>query len=356
MPQIQHWPKTRHDAKHIVNTTPADTLDLHRCSVCGDLFHSPKSGNGRRRSFCSKQCYLRHRETSASMLRYRTSEKGKAVAKRKSAKYAESEHGKLRHKQYQRWQRLVLSLDPSQRSQPKPNLDPWPTCTTIGCHNIPRSRYGGYCAHCRHQNKIANKPNTWRNVGKPCIECGSPLGRYQGKYCSTRCSNRAGARTERQRHPDKYKARRRGQEKRRQERRRLTKLELRRQGAFLKQCPHCDTTFDSFTHQGRLKTYCTNRCENGAREYRRRVRKQNAFVEVVSKKKLLKWQDGRCYHCNCKIRLDVEAPHPKSLTLDHLVPLALGGEHSYANTVASCFNCNCAIKGDRAINEQLKCV
>jgi 5-methylcytosine-specific restriction endonuclease McrA len=77
---------------------------------------------------------------------------------------------------------------------------------------------------------------------------------------------------------------------------------------------------------------------------------------VVSKKKLLKWQDGRCYHCNCKIRLDVEAPHPKSLTLDHLVPLALGGEHSYANTVASCWDCNCSIKGDRAINEQLKCV
>ena len=354
MPQIGLWPATRQHAQDIVNITPAETLDLHPCSVCGNVFHSPKSGNGRRRSFCSRQCYIRHAEKNPSRARWLQSDKGKAVAKRKQTKYAESEHGRLRSEQYQRWKCLVLSLDPSQRPQPKPNLNPWPTCTTPDCHNIPRSRYGGYCAHCRYQNTIAERPNKWRNAGKPCAECGLPLGRYQGKYCSTRCSNRASRRKDRKRNPDKHRARRRRRDERKRERRHLEKLELRSQGAFVKQCPVCDATFDSFTDKGRLKTYCTKRCENKAHEHRRRARKRDAFIEVVSVKKLLKWQDGRCYHCNCKIRLDVEAPHPKSLTLDHLIPLVLGGEHSYANTAASCWDCNCTIKGTKAINEQLK--
>ena len=287
------------------------------------------------------------------MLRYRTSDKGKTVAKRKRDKYAESEHGRRRYEQHQRWQRLVLSLDPSQRPQPKPNLEPWPTCATPDCHNMPTRRASQQCGTCARETRLRA---SWRNAGKPCVECGVPLGRYQGKYCSIRCSNRAKRRKDRKRNPDKRKARRKRQKKIQQERRRLEKNELRSRGAFVKQCPVCDATFDSFTNKGRLKTYCTKRCENKAQGHRRRARKRNAFIEVVSVKKLLKWQDGRCYHCNCKIRLDVGAPHPKSLTLDHLIPLVLGGEHSYVNTVASCWNCNCTMKGTKAINEQLKLV
>lgn len=353
MPNTTLLPPTRNDAQHIVSITPPDILVAHPCSVCGDHFHSPITANGRRRSFCSKQCYHRHAEKNPGRARWLQSEKGKAVTKRKQTKYAESEHGRLRFEQYQRWQRLVYTLDPTQRPQPKPNLDPWPTCTTPDCHNMPVRRHIQQCRSCARETQLRS---SWRNAGKPCIECGTPLSRYQSKYCSTHCSNRAGARAERQRNPIKHRERRALQKKRQRQRNRLKKLELRNQGAFLKQCPSCDTTFDSFTNQGRLKTYCTKRCENRAHHDQRRARKQNAFVEAVSKKKLLKWQGGRCYHCGCKIRLDVDAPHPKSLTLDHLIPFAHGGEHSYANTVASCFNCNCAIKGDRAINEQLKLI
>ena len=293
MPQIAHWPASRQDAQHIAATTPPDALALQPCSVCGDQFHSPISGNGRRRSFCSRQCYHKHRETMPAMLRYRASDKGKAVAKRKTTKYTESEHGKRRYQQHQRWKRLVLSLDPSQRPQPKPNLNPWPTCTTPNCHNMPTRRANQQCGTCARETRLQT---SWRNGGKPCVICKKPLIRYQRRCCSYSCEH---------------------------ERRRA--------------CP---------------KLKATRRKQRAIR----RARKRAAYVESVDVMQLLEWQDGRCYHCNCKIRLDVEAPHPKSLTLDHLVPLALGGEHSYANTVASCWDCNCSIKGDRAINEQLKCV
>ena len=293
MPQIGLWPATRQHAQDIVNITPAEILDLHPCSVCGNLFHSPKSGNGRRRSFCSRQCYHKYRETTPSMLRYRTSDKGKTVAKRKRDKYAESEHGRRRYEQHQRWQRLVLSLDPSQRPQPKPNLEPWPTCTTPDCHNMPTRRASEQCGTCARETQLRA---SWRNAGKPCVTCGKELTRYQRRTCSYSCER------ERRRTCPKWRA------------------TIRKQRAT------------------------------------RRARKRAAYVEAVDVMQLLEWQDGRCYHCNCKIRLDVEAPHPKSLTLDHLIPLVLGGEHSYANTAASCWDCNCSIKGTKAINEQLKLV
>lgn len=293
MPQIAHWPASRQDAQHIVSTTPPESLALQPCSVCASQFHSPISGNGRRRSFCSKECYNRHAEKNPSRARWLQSEKGKAVTKRKQTKYAESEHGRLRYEQYQRWKHLVYTLDPTQRPQPKSNLDAWPTCATPECCNIPRFRSRQQCSSCVREFQLRE---SWRNAGKPCAICSSPLTRYQRKICSDTCQR------EYERISPKHRATRR-----------------------------------------------KNRAV-------RRARKRAAYVESVDVMKHFEWQDGRCYHCGCKIRLDVEVPHPKSLTLDHLVPLALGGEHSYVNTAASCFNCNCAIKGDRAINEQLKLV
>jgi hypothetical protein len=297
MPQTAHWPATRQEAQDIRNNTPPDLLDLHPCKVCNELFHSPLNPiSYRRRSFCSRQCYNRHAEKNPGRSRWLMSDKGKAVAKRKQTKYERSELGRLRKEQYLRWRNLVLLLDPSQRPQPQPNLDPWPTCTTPDCHNIPKSRNGGYCGFCRYELRVANRPNTWANAGKPCVVCSRPLTRYQRKTCSDDCEKQ------------------------------------RVQG-----CPK-------------------RRASRRKSKQKQRARKRAAFVEDVDVMVHLQWQDGRCYHCNHLIRTDKSAPNPKSLTLDHLVPLALGGEHSYANTVASCFKCNCSIKGVKAIGEQLKLV
>jgi len=294
MPQTSHWPATKADAQDIHNNTPPDLLDLHPCKVCNDPFHSPLNPiSHRRRSFCSRQCYNRHAEKNPGRSRWLISDKGKAVAKRKQTKYEQSELGRIRKEQYLRWRNLVLLLDPSQRPQPKPNLDPWPICTTHDCHNIPRLRLSTQCSGCRRETQLEA---SWTNAGKPCVVCSRPLTRYQRKTCSDDCEK------DRVRSCPKLRANRRK------------------------------------VHQ------------------RRRARKHAAFVENVDVMLHLQWQDGKCYHCNHLIRIDKAVPHPKSLTLDHLVPLALGGEHSYANTVASCFKCNCAIKGVKAIGEQLKLV
>jgi hypothetical protein len=348
MPQIQLWPATPDDAQHIINAIPAENLDLHPCTICGALFHSPKSGNGRRRSFCSKRCYHRHAEKSPSMTRYRASDKGKATRQRKSNKYQQSERGRQRYEQRQRWERLVISLDSSQRPQPKPNLNPWPTCNTPDCHNIPTRRGNEQCGNCARDARLRA---SWRNAGKPCHICGSPLGRYRGKYCGPRCSRKAGHKKQNIRNP----AARKAQAQRRRAKAWQKKLDARASGSYMIPCKSCDEIFDAWGLNGRILKFCSRRCSQRNQYQTRRSRKRNAFVEVVSVKKLAKWQDWKCHLCGGKIDKTAKAPNPKSLTLEHLIPLSKGGEHSYRNCVAAHFECNWR-KSDKAIGEQLKLI
>ena len=297
MPQIANWPKTRAEAQAILEAHPeATSTETHACKVCNDKYWCPPNPlNGRFRSFCSKACYYRNNEKNPGFQRYRNSDKGKAMRRQVRRKSSSRPEVKARAAQYQRWVKLVLTLDPSQRPF---DTTPWPTCTTDGCHNILPSRIKAPCRYCAWQQRIANRPNTWRNAGKPCKgRCGKTLTRYQQHTClDEQCVKTY------QRESPQYRATRR---------------------------------------KGRQ---------------RRRARKRACFVEIVDVMMLLKWQHGKCYHCDQRIDVTKSSPHPKSLTLDHLVPLALGGDHSYANTVASCWDCNCSIKGVRPIGEQLKLV
>ena len=293
MPQIANWPKTRAEAQAILQSHPNPPHDTtHTCKVCNDLFYCERHPQSHRvRSFCSRQCYHRHADSNPGFQRYRQSDKGKAMRRQVMSKSASRPEAIARRAQHQRWEKLVLTLDPSQRPF---DTTPWPTCTTDGCHNINSRRNFTKCTQCTWQAALER---SWRNAGKPCVVCSKPLTRYQHILCdSEEC-------------------------KKEYERTNPNRIALRR---------------------------ITSK--------RRRARKRAAFVEDVDVMLHFEWQEGRCYHCNRKIDITKSAPHPKSLTLDHLVPLALGGDHSYANTAASCWKCNCTIKGVDAIGEQLKLV
>lgn len=256
----------------------------------------------------------------------------------------------LQARQFARWQRVVYTLDPSQKPQ-----SPWATCSTRDCHNIPTKKFAQSCSACLRDALVANRPNTWRNAGKPCVECSKPLQRYQGKFCSKTCSHRYLSRRQRKRNPEKDRNRKRLQRQRKSARKRAVKLQLQKAGAFIRSCNTCDEAFDSFSVKGKRPTLCSKRCRNKADHERRRARKRAAFIEVVSVKKLAKWQSWRCYLCKGIIDKDAKSPHPKSLSLDHLIPLSLGGEHSYRNCAAVHFGCN-SRKQAKAMNEQLKLV
>ncbi len=57
---------------------------------------------------------------------------------------------------------------------------------------------------------------------------------------------------------------------------------------------------------------------------------------------------GRCHLCNCKVAR-------RDATVDHLVPVALGGEHTRANVALAHRSCNSS-KKTSARNEQLRLI
>jgi 5-methylcytosine-specific restriction endonuclease McrA len=76
---------------------------------------------------------------------------------------------------------------------------------------------------------------------------------------------------------------------------------------------------------------------------RRRARRLNAFVENVDRKTLYERDKGVCGICKGPVSYE-------QMTIDHIVPLARGGLHSYANTQPAHEECNLA-KGEMMPDE-----
>lgn len=74
--------------------------------------------------------------------------------------------------------------------------------------------------------------------------------------------------------------------------------------------------------------------------HRRRSRKLSAWVEDVSRIVLMERDSWQCGICGGQIEKTSRAPHPLSPSIDHIIPISRGGEHSYANTQAAHLQCN----------------
>lgn len=85
---------------------------------------------------------------------------------------------------------------------------------------------------------------------------------------------------------------------------------------------------------------------------RRRAWKLDQFVEDVSKAELLERDGWVCHLCGGDIDRSLSWPDPGYATVDHVVPLSLGGEHSMANCKAAHLSCNSA-KGNR-VNDSIE--
>ena len=87
----------------------------------------------------------------------------------------------------------------------------------------------------------------------------------------------------------------------------------------------------------------------------RRARQKNAYVSRVSTKKIYERDKGICQICGKPIDLKCKPPHPMSLSIDHIIPLSLGGTHQPSNVQIAHMICN-ATKGNRIIDggEQLR--
>ena len=70
-----------------------------------------------------------------------------------------------------------------------------------------------------------------------------------------------------------------------------------------------------------------------------RARRHGVHREVVNRVKVYDRDKYRCVYCKCKVKSN-DSMRNDMATLDHVIPLHLGGEHTYSNVVTACFGCN----------------
>jgi 5-methylcytosine-specific restriction endonuclease McrA len=76
------------------------------------------------------------------------------------------------------------------------------------------------------------------------------------------------------------------------------------------------------------------------RHYIRRKRLRENWVEYVDIEKLIERDKAICQLCFKLVPADVDYNHPLAATIDHIIPVSKGGEHSYANCQLAHRKCN----------------
>lgn len=88
----------------------------------------------------------------------------------------------------------------------------------------------------------------------------------------------------------------------------------------------------------------TNRALANDYEHRRRARMYGNGHERIDFDAVWLRDQGRCWLCDLDVDPALVWPHPQSPTLDHIVPLALGGGHLMSNVALSHARCNISKK------------
>lgn len=110
-------------------------------------------------------------------------------------------------------------------------------------------------------------------------------------------------------------------------------------------CALCGAEFAPRWGGGFPNVFCSAKCRQRARHNafggdRARAVRFGVEYEVVSRIVVYERDGWRCGICRRRIRRTLRHPHPQSASLDHIVPMSLGGPHTYVNCQAAHLVCN----------------
>lgn len=174
-----------------------------------------------------------------------------------------------------------------------------------------------------------------------CPECDTPLVKKSRgpapTYCSATCRANAGCR----------RAKADGRYANREATAAARKRAEREANA--RPCLYCGTTTISTRKPASSAFYCSRRCYQLTKASARRARSRNTHIDRQSIYQRDKWN---CRLCSKPVAKTKTPPHPKAPVLDHIIPIAAGGEHTPANLQLAHFLCN-SIKRHLGGGEQL---
>lgn len=232
------------------------------------------------------------------------------------------------------------------QQRPRKVYEPQP-CTECGAEYTPRGHTHRYCSEACVQlgrKRIARESDRKRTAAGKGKERwqqikGDPVLRAKEREKNRRAQAKRRGRPAAKPSADALR-RRAAKNKRAAAKRRLKRAAAgpsKRRTWYMGWCPECGESFASpQPHQ----TTCSKRCATRRNKGVRRARKRRAYVEDVYRVKVYERDNWHCQICHRPVRRDVEVPHHLAPTLDHIVALAHGGEHSYANVQLAHFICN----------------
>lgn len=127
---------------------------------------------------------------------------------------------------------------------------------------------------------------------------------------------------------------------------------------------HCQTCGVAVPYCGNgvPRSYCGDTCRKAGETWRqgrriaratRKARVRAATVERFDPVEVLARDGWRCHICRRSTPPRLRGTtDPRAPELDHVVPLAKGGEHTRQNTACACRRCN-ILKGDKLIGQPL---
>lgn len=125
-------------------------------------------------------------------------------------------------------------------------------------------------------------------------------------------------------------------------------------------CRECGKEWIS-NGRNRRTVFCSEKCDRRHRnrhyssEFRKRARYHGVEYEPIKREEILERDNWICQLCGERIDKNLAYPDPHCPSLDHIIPMSLGGPHLKRNVHAAHWICN-TLKRNNAVGEQLRLV
>ena len=224
-----------------------------------------------------------------------------------------------------------------------------------------------YCSK-KCSTYVANRRNCGGPVSKECHLCGETFETHKTsynlqKYCSDYCRMKAYAINNRvitynncKYCDNEFEVGRRKLYCSEECVNKQEELEKKKRWRF-KKCKYCEQWHYKYNN-----VYCSKECRRkGNRLYDElrknkrleRARKNGQFDADIDIYKLIERDGGHCYLCGDDVLFTYHYNDPKYPTIEHVMPIARGGTHSWDNVKVACRECNTR-KSTTLIDEFLK--